>query len=390
MPRIVDRRETPSPHSKALAVNPRTLDLLQDTGVTDEMLKLGKPIRGACFRRGGRVVASLSFAGIHPRYPFMLALAQATTEALLASALEVAGGEVERGVEMIGCRPVGDEVEVTLVPTGGGSREVVRCPWVLAADGAHSTARQELGVRFPGSSFANEWHLADVPLRTSLEEDRAHLFMLKQGGFLFTIRVVDRTLDGTYTDPLWRVVSDRSQPLARLTHAEQTAPPVWESSFPVSHRVGAIFSKGGVHLAGDAAHVHSPVGARGMNLGLEDARVFAELAGANRLGDYDRARRTVDRRVVRRVKLVSRAAAATSWPLRAVRQLLLPVAVRLTFVRARMIRTVTGLDHALPEVACAPSRDRPEGRFNAAGFFTAGRPWKSAVDSVRGRRPPEA
>ena len=76
-----------------MALNPRTLDILEPTGVTSRMLERGSQIRGVCFYRHGRIIASLSFAGMHPRYPFMLALSQATSERLLAEALEAAGGD---------------------------------------------------------------------------------------------------------------------------------------------------------------------------------------------------------------------------------------------------------------------------------------------------------
>ncbi len=95
----------------------------------------------------------------------MLALSQASTERLLAQALEAAGGVVERGVKMVDCRTFDDGVEAVLEPTAGGSREVVACPWLLAADGAHSVARQKLGVEFAGSALKTEWHLADVSVR---------------------------------------------------------------------------------------------------------------------------------------------------------------------------------------------------------------------------------
>jgi 2-polyprenyl-6-methoxyphenol hydroxylase-like FAD-dependent oxidoreductase len=144
--RVVEMRDEPSPQSRALAVNPRTLDVLEPTGVTSRMLERGSRIHGVRFYRDGRIIAGLSFAGIHPRYPFMLALSQATSERLLAEALEAAGGEVERGVRMVECRNVPGGVEGVLEPTAGGSREVARYPWLLAADGARSTARQQVGV----------------------------------------------------------------------------------------------------------------------------------------------------------------------------------------------------------------------------------------------------
>jgi 2-polyprenyl-6-methoxyphenol hydroxylase-like FAD-dependent oxidoreductase len=348
IPRVVEMRDQPAEQSKALAVNPRTLDILEPTGVTRRMLELGLPIDEVHFYRRGRVVGGMSLAGIHLRHPYMLALSQATTERLLAQALEAAGGGVERGVKLVACRKLADGVEATLEPSAGGPQEVVQCPWLLGADGAHSTVRQQLGLDFVGSLFANEWYLADVPLRTALAENQAHVFFLESGAFLFVIRVVDDARDHRPGERLWRVFGNRPEPLSQLVQAEQAGPPVWTSGFHISHRIATTLSAGHVYLAGDAAHVHSPAGARGMNLGLEDAWVFAELVRANRLADYNRLRRPVDRRVVRQVELLSRVVAAESPWYRFVRSFLFLAATRIPFVRSRTVRTLTGLDHELP------------------------------------------
>jgi 2-polyprenyl-6-methoxyphenol hydroxylase-like FAD-dependent oxidoreductase len=105
----------------------------------------------------------------------MVALSRATTERLLAEAFEAAGGTVERGIRMVACCNLDAGIEATLEPSAGGPREVVRGPWLLAADGAHSTARRQLGIGFQGSSFECPWHLADAPLRMALAQDRAHI-----------------------------------------------------------------------------------------------------------------------------------------------------------------------------------------------------------------------
>lgn len=359
-PRVVEMRVEPSLNSKALAVNPRTLEILAPTGVTRQMLELGTPIRGVRFHRRGSVVAAPSFAGIHPTYPFMLALSQATTERLLAQALRAAGVEVEHGVKMVGCEPADQGVEVALERSAGDPREVVRCPWLLAADGAHSVARHQLGIDFAGSSFANAWHLADAPLRTALAEDHAHVVFLEGGGFLFMLRVVDPALDDS-AGPVWRVLGSRPEPLGQLVQAEPAGPPIWTSSFHVAHRIARTLTAGDVHLAGDAAHVHSPVGARGMNLGIEDAWVFAELVRTDRLSAYSGLRRPIDGSVVRRVELISRIASAETAFHRLVRAVAFPLAIRTPFVRTRMVTTVAGLDHALPDV----DSDRPQVRAAA-------------------------
>jgi 2-polyprenyl-6-methoxyphenol hydroxylase-like FAD-dependent oxidoreductase len=121
--RVVEMRNEPAQQSRALAVNPRTLDVLEPTGVTNRMLERGSRIHGVRFYRHGRIIAHLSFGDMHPRYPFMLALSQATSERLLAEALAAAGGEVERGLRMVECRNVPGGVEAVLEPTAGGPRE---------------------------------------------------------------------------------------------------------------------------------------------------------------------------------------------------------------------------------------------------------------------------
>lgn len=347
VPRIIDMLDEPSRQSKALAVNPRTLDILEPTGITQRMLEIGLPIHGVHFHRRGRILAEITLEGIHPKYPFMLALSQATTEHLLAEALAAAGGRVERGVKMVECRTFPDRVEATL-ESAGGHREVIRCPWLLAADGAHSVARHQLGIDFPGSFLAHEWHLADVPLRTALAADRAHIFFFDGGAFLFMIRVVDEAQKDRPGEPIWRVMGNRPEPRAQLVQAEQAGQPLWTSSFHISHLINATLAKDGVYFAGDAAHIHSPAGARGMNLGLEDAWVFAELVRVNRLSEYDRLRRPVDQQVVRRVELLSRNLAAESAFFRFVRAFVFPIVLKIPSLRKPMMAILTGLDHELP------------------------------------------
>jgi len=299
----------------------------------------------------------MSLAGIHPRYPFVLALSQATTEHLLAQALVEAGGQIERGVELVDCRVVPGRVEATL--DSSGHQELVACPWLLAADGARSAVREKLGNQFLGSSLPEEWHLADVPLRTKLADDRAHIILGEGGVFLFLLRVVDETLSDRNRGSLWRVICNRPEPLSRLELAEQAGPPIWTSSFHISHRICSRLAIGNVYFAGDAAHIHSPMGARGMNLGLEDAWVFAELVRTNRLSDYDDLRRHVDAQVVRQVELLTRFIAAESPFIRFVRQFLFPSATKIPAFRRRMIATLSGLDHDLPHFAGTPTIPSP-------------------------------
>jgi 2-polyprenyl-6-methoxyphenol hydroxylase-like FAD-dependent oxidoreductase len=352
--RIVEMCEKPLEESRALAVNPRTLDLLEGTGVTRRMLDLGLRVRHVRMHRHGQVVGGLPLDGLHAKYPFMLALSQAVTERLLTRVLQAAGGRIERGIKLVECRADADVVEAVLEPTSGGPRETVRCPWLLAADGAHSVVREQLGIDFVGTSFEEPWHLVDAPLKTTLSEQEAHVFLLEDGEFVFVLRVVDDMLRGRHAAPVWRVLGNRPAPLAHLVQAEQAGEPLWTSTFHISHRINSEMARGPVYFAGDAAHIHSPMGARGMNLGIEDAWVFARLVQLKSLHAYDELRRPVDRRVVRRVELLSRIVAGESSTDRLLR-LVLPAATRAPLLKPRLMATMAGLDHELPAVAQVPS-----------------------------------
>ncbi len=184
--RVIEVAEKPVRESRALAVNPRTLEILESNGIAEKMLKLGMPIRGVRFSQRGRPPREILFRGhVHHKYPFILALSQATTERLLAEAFEEAGGKIERGVELIGCRNEAGTVLAEFRHCSDDSRETAFAPWLLAADGAHSTARKTLNVDFPGSSFEKPWHLADLPLSTPFEQDMGHVFFLDGDRFVF-------------------------------------------------------------------------------------------------------------------------------------------------------------------------------------------------------------
>lgn len=346
-PRIVETRTEPALQSKALAVNPRVLDLLEPTGVTARMLELGRPVRGMQFHLNGKAVVEIKLAGIHPKYPFMLGLSQATTERLISQAFLAAGGEIERGVEMTSCRNNGQGVAVDLKRNADDSPESLETSWLLAADGARSLARKQLGVEFEGTTFPGEWHLVDAPLKTSLSPEYGHIVFCRGGGFLFMLPVYgDEEFQAT-DGLLWRVLGNRPDPLAQLEGAEPAGPAVWESSFHVSHRLNAALSVGNVFFAGDAAHIHSPMGARGMNLGIEDAWVFANLVRTGRLAEYNALRHPVDQRVVREVEFFSNLIASDALLPRFFRRYVMPIVAR-TPLQSRIKRTVTGLDHLLP------------------------------------------
>jgi 2-polyprenyl-6-methoxyphenol hydroxylase-like FAD-dependent oxidoreductase len=308
------------------------------------MLALGLPIRGATVWRRGREIAHVAFGELDDPNPFLLALSQHATETLLHDALVALGGRVERGIGLTSCANVDGGVRAELAHDDGAT-DTVDVPWLFAADGSRSAARASLGIDFPGPERPRAWHLVDVPLDTDLEENRAHIVLLDDG-FLFLLRVVDGQLHRE--SPRWRVMGNLPDPLSRLPRGRPVGEPVWTSTFTIAHRVATRLAEGRVYLAGDAAHVHSPAGARGMNLGIEDAFAFARHLREGTLNRYGAARHAVDTRVVRRIERVTALASGETALIRFVRNVALRGVTTLGPLRGVMLNTLSGLDHRAP------------------------------------------
>ena len=122
---------------------------------------------------------------------------------------------------------------------------------------------------------------------------------------------------------------------------------MWQSDFQVSHRINQHFQVGNVFFAGDAAHIHSPIGARGMNLGLEDAFVFTRLVRSGQMTRYEALRKGVDKGIVRRIELLSRTVMGKTTLARSARFVLLQWLMPTPLFRGQFLKTVTGLDHPI-------------------------------------------
>ena len=340
--RIVDKSPAPSRNSKALAVNPRTQELLEDTGVTARMLAEGWIVRGLSLHQPGHEDVTVPISPLLDTDRSLLALPQSRTEALLAEALEAQGVTVERGVKLDALAQGDESVTVQLVHADG-SVERAQAPLLYGADGAHSTVRQALGLAFPGDELPEPWQLWDLHLAAPLDPDRVHLWLLPDG-FLFALRV---------RDDIWRLIGNSAEPLAAVPAGTVCGEVLWQSHFHIAHRVAERAGVARVLLGGDAAHIHSPLGARGMNLGIEDAYVFADCAAAalagdtERLTDYAQLRHAVHRQVVRRIAALTRLMHGRPAALRELRDLTVPRLLRFAPARRQFLRVAGGLDHPL-------------------------------------------
>jgi 2-polyprenyl-6-methoxyphenol hydroxylase-like FAD-dependent oxidoreductase len=335
--RVVEERSSPVETSRALGVNPRTMAILKGTGVDQAIAAEGLPMRFLNAHQNGRRLARLEIPtrAVGSEWP-MIILPQARTEALLAEALAARGIKVERGRPLSGLEQDADGV------TAAVAKETVRAPVVLGADGAHSPVRHALGVGFPGTAFPETWQLVDVELEGP-DIIEAWADFRPAGPFVAL----------PFNAHLWRLIGFGPPLLENLPKGWKAGKVAWASEFHVSHRVAEQFNVGRVCLAGDAAHIHSPIGARGMNLGIEDAFVWAACAeaflkgDASKLAAYGESRRHFDTGVVQRVERLTNGVRARGRLAELLRPLILPAVAALPPLRNAILRQGIGLDHPL-------------------------------------------
>jgi 2-polyprenyl-6-methoxyphenol hydroxylase-like FAD-dependent oxidoreductase len=287
--RILDKNPTATKESRAVAINPRTLDLLEPSGATERLLAAGVKIVRARLVVDGRVRAQFDASRIPHRFHFILGLAQNETERVLAECLFARGIPVERGVEVIDVVSGADNATARVrTPTGDA---LFTADWIVGADGAHSTLRHRLGLEFPGAPYPYHWSLADVELAGDAPLDGAELRLAYRGPVLVRAPLGH----GRH-----RLISNAPNVLSRVPESWQPGKVVWKSDFTVSHRMVQRRGQGRIRLVGDAAHIHSPAGGWGMNLGIEDAVTLARaLAENGSLDDWERTQQRHAARVVR-------------------------------------------------------------------------------------------
>jgi 2-polyprenyl-6-methoxyphenol hydroxylase-like FAD-dependent oxidoreductase len=343
--RIVDRRPEPGRESRALVVQPRTLEALRPLGVTPALLRRGeKDARVQLHLDGRDLTVPLSAPGLgDTSYPFLLVLRQAETEAALLAHLGGRGLEVEWGTEFLASRS--DEAGVdSAVRHADGRHERVRARYLVGCDGAHSTVRRSAGIDFPGASYRRSVLLADATLTEDLAAAAAHVFVGRHG-------VLGLLAVGEHAP--WRILLVRTgqpgrpgEPPAQevrtmvdiLTGGRVRVREVaWTATIPLQRRLAATFRSGRVFVAGDAAHTHSPAAAQGMNTGIQDAcnlgwklALAARDPGAATLLDtYQAERRPVARAVVALTHLAFWVETADNLPVRRARAAVAPLAVPL-------------------------------------------------------------
>lgn len=272
--RIIERLTERSHLSKALGVHARTLELFEDMGVFDEFSRRGVVVHGASVYDKRKRIFHISTDELDCPHPFVLMIPQSETEKILEAKLNELGGKVERGSELIGLTQNGN-VNAT-IRHSDGSQETLQCEWMIGCDGAHSAVRKLLGIKFEGEAYEETFAAVDCALAADVRRDEVNTFFSEHGTLVVFPLPAGR----------WRIIyqvkeardKDAAPTLEEAQHMLDVggpggtiSDPTWLAYFRISRRHVSNYRQGRVFIAGDAAHIHSPLGGQGMNTGIQDA-----------------------------------------------------------------------------------------------------------------------
>jgi len=380
--RIVEARAVPSGASKALAIMPRTLEEFRIAGISAPFENAGLRVTAAAVMAREGVLARLPVEPEGSWFDYVAMIPQNVTERILRERLADVGGTIEFGTELVGLVDGPDGVAVRLRTAAGEKRCTAR--YVVGCDGADSAVRQLIGFGFEAGARWDLFAVFDVELVGQMPPAELAIFPHVAGPLgIFPL-----------DEKRWRLVaklrrSDVAEPTLDFANEliGQRGPwdlgatkLHWGALLNLDRRNAPGMHKGSIFLAGDAAHVHSPLGGQGLNLGLGDAFNLAwkldyAIAGYGMrqlFPSYSAERDRVAKQALRAIALLSNTMGARNLLARGIRDYLTPRVTENRAFRRAFASQLTGLGikydrspivdgvgrHAPDESVRAPGRER--------------------------------
>ncbi|UIJ73072.1 NAD(P)/FAD-dependent oxidoreductase [Aurantimonas sp. HBX-1] len=334
--RIIDAGEGPTPpeQSRALGTLPTTLAILAASGVSARLLAEGARITGADVARDGHRLFSIEVSAARTPTPFILSLPQGRTERIMVEWLAAHGVGVEWNLAL---EDIVDTHKPRAILANG---ETVAARAVVGCDGVHSRVREAVGIPWRGEGYPGVFSLADVRFSAPIDPTRAKV-NIRSG------------IGGSALLPFGphagRYIGLGGDPEALYNGVSGIEAVTWTSRFSVAFRRAERMAKGRVFLAGDAAHVHSPVGGRGMNLGIWDAATLAFLLAEGRETEYETKRLPVVDEVLKVTRQMTDMVSRPGGPMLWLLPFAMPLVTRVPTVARRIAERALALDLPQPE-----------------------------------------
>jgi 2-polyprenyl-6-methoxyphenol hydroxylase-like FAD-dependent oxidoreductase len=336
---VVDGKSGPTKESRAMVLQARTVEIYDQLGIVDTVLSASARAEALAPGFENRVFGTVPLgaigAGTTP-YPWIYVLEQSRNEEILHATLQAQGGRVRWEHQLVALADAaGGGITATI--SGRDGESTVRARFCVGADGSSSAVRQQRGIAYEGITNAHTFYVIDATAVAGMVSGAVNVrpgsrdfllaFPMSGAGNWRLIGVV-RDADGD-----GEVTEDDIRTRLRQIFAVTYGPSRWFATYRVHHRVAAAFRDGPVFLAGDAAHVHSPVGAQGMNTGLQDAHnvafkladVVHGRAGDGWLDRYEAERRPVAKRLIATTDQLFTAVTSERGVIRLLRRLVAPL-----------------------------------------------------------------
>jgi 2-polyprenyl-6-methoxyphenol hydroxylase-like FAD-dependent oxidoreductase len=306
---VIEKRKNPVPDSRSLGIHPVSLELFDKVGITESFLDKGLKIRKGFALTSDKILGEIVFDSCPKPHNYILACPQFTTEEILRNELHQLGKNIlVTQAEFIDLRQNKDHVNVQYRDERG-NMHTVAAEYLIGCDGKNSLVRQRSSIHYSGKRYDDTYIMGDFEDNTNFGTDAAvyllpggliECFPLPNGMRRWVIKT-DDYIEKPESNIIVKLVKDR------VDHDLSGINSVMVSSFGVQHFIAETFVKNRVILAGDAAHIVSPVGGQGMNLGWIDAwRVAEVLSKANidrGLIAYSKQQRKITRKVAKRAEL---------------------------------------------------------------------------------------
>ena len=313
--RLIEKKTGPNLQPNAAVVHVRTLEILQAMGAVDGFLREGYPLPGLNIHAMGRNVGFVPVRGIDSPHDGPRCIGQQVTERLIGEHFEKLGGRIELGVEALAVEQDEREARVKIKTAAG--EETLTASWVVGCEGSKSIVRETAGIAFAGKRYEGheflqteacvKWNHAHGQAYGFFDADHALLLFPydKDKGFYRIICARKDRNPENHEPPslaemqgLVRTIAD---PCAELSH------PTWFNRFRTGYRLAERFREERLFIAGDAGHVHVPIGGQGMNFGIHDAfnlawKLAAVIKGegpVSLLDTYNEERHPVDQSLIK-------------------------------------------------------------------------------------------